>query len=195
MEKIPNILSGLRLLLAPVFLLLFIQDDIFWRGVSLVIFALAALTDLLDGYYARNYGAESDFGVFLDPLADKFLTFSGFICLPFLDSDQFPWWAVIVIMIRDILITVLRIFFDRKGIVLETRFAAKLKTAIQMGFLYAALLAGFFLLFRGQIARIVHSLFDTDIFFWGMTGVVVITVYSGIEYLYVNKKLIRRSFS
>jgi CDP-diacylglycerol---glycerol-3-phosphate 3-phosphatidyltransferase len=69
--------------MAPVFLLLFIQDDILLRGLSLLVFLIAALSDIIDGYYARRYDLESDFGVFLDPLADKFLTFAGFVCLPF----------------------------------------------------------------------------------------------------------------
>ncbi len=188
-EKIPNILSGFRMAMAPVFLYLFIQDDIVWRGISLVVFAVAAITDYFDGYYAREYNVESKTGIFLDPLADKFLTFAGFICLPFLDSSQFPWWAVIVIMIRDITITLLRIFADSKGIIMQTRKTAKAKTAIQMGFLYITLLLGFFLLIPGAVSDFVYWLYSTNILFWGMMGVVAITVYSGIEYLIVNRNL------
>ncbi|MEX0660877.1 MAG: CDP-alcohol phosphatidyltransferase family protein [Balneolaceae bacterium] len=190
MEKLPNILSGFRMAMAPVFLLLFIQDDVVWRGISLVVFAVAAITDYFDGYYARIYEVESDFGVFLDPLADKFLTFAGFVCLPFLDPSQFPWWAVGLIVLRDIIITVLRIFTDRKGITLQTRTMAKVKTAIQMGFLYVALLFGFFLLIPGFMSKFARMTFTMDIFFWGMMAVVLITVYSGIEYLVVNRDLL-----
>lgn len=178
--------------MAPVFLFLFIQDDILLRSISLFVFLVAALTDYFDGMYARKYKVESDFGVFLDPLADKFLTFAGFVCLPFLDSSQFPWWAVIVIMIRDITITLLRIFADRKGIVMETRVTAKAKTAIQMGYLYVALLLGLFLIIPGTLSEITHAIYDTNVFFWGMMAVVAITVYSGIEYLYVNRHLFRK---
>lgn len=177
--------------MAPVFLFMFIQDDILWRGLSLVVFTIAAVTDAIDGYYARRYDVESDFGVFLDPLADKFLTFAGFVCLPFLDPGQFPWWAVIVIVIRDIMITSLRVFTNKKGIVLETRTTAKVKTAIQMGFLYLALLFGFLLLFGGEFGEVVQTIYATNIFFWAMIIVVVITVYSGIEYLVVNRKLFK----
>ncbi|MEX2435216.1 MAG: CDP-diacylglycerol--glycerol-3-phosphate 3-phosphatidyltransferase [Balneolaceae bacterium] len=192
MEKLPNILSAFRMLMAPVFLFLFIQDDILLRFISLVVFALAAVTDYLDGYYARIYKVESDFGIFLDPLADKFLTFAGFICLPLLDPTQFPWWAVIVIMIRDISITLFRIFADRRGIVLQTRTMAKVKTAIQMIYLYIALLVGFLILIPGQTSIIAQSIFNADVFFWGMMGVVIITVYSGIEYFYVNSDLLSK---
>lgn len=175
--------------MAPVFLFMFIQDDIVWRGLSLVVFTVAAVTDAIDGYYARRYGVESDFGVFLDPLADKFLTFAGFVCLPFLDPGQFPWWAVVVIVIRDIMITSLRVFSSRKGIVLQTRSTAKVKTAIQMGFLYVALLFGFLILFGGTFGEVVQTIFATNLFYWAMMVVVFITLYSGIEYLVVNRKL------
>lgn len=189
MEKIPNILSAFRLAMAPVFLLMFIQDDIMWRGLSLVVFTIAAVTDAIDGYYARRYDVESDIGVFLDPLADKFLTFAGFVCLPFLDPGQFPWWAIGLIVIRDVIITSLRVISSRKGIVLETRKTAKVKTAIQMGFLYVALLFGFLILFGGQLGDIVNSIFATNIFYWALMAVTAITVYSGIEYLYINRSL------
>lgn len=183
------------MLMAPVFLILFIQDDILMRGISLVVFAAAAITDYFDGYYARRYEVESDFGIFLDPLADKFLTFAGFVCLPFLDSSQFPWWAVIVIVIRDVIITSLRIFADRKNITMQTRFTAKLKTAIQMGYLYVTLLFGFLLLIPGWLSRFVQTIYSTDILYWGLLAVTFITVYSGLEYLYVNRNLFKSSAS
>ncbi|REL29226.1 CDP-diacylglycerol--glycerol-3-phosphate 3-phosphatidyltransferase [Rhodohalobacter sp. SW132] len=182
-------LSSLRLILAPIFLLLFIQDDLWLRGISLVVYTIAALTDYFDGYYARRYEVESDFGVFLDPLADKVLTFAAFVCLPFLDPSQFPWWAIGVIVFRDIAITMLRVYSDRKGIMMETRKTAKAKTAIQMGYLYVALLLGFLLLIPGTTHEIVQTIYGTNIMYWGMMVVVAITVYSGVEYLYVNRKL------
>ncbi len=176
--------------MAPIFLFLFIQDDLLLRGLSLVVFTIAALTDYFDGYYARLYEVESDFGIFLDPLADKFLTFAGFICLPFLDPTQFPWWAIGLIVFRDVIITLLRIYSDRKGITMETRKTAKAKTAIQMIYLYLALLLGFLMLIPGTTSEIVATIFSTDVLYWGMMGVVAITVYSGVEYLYVNRNLL-----
>lgn len=181
--------------MAPVFLLLFIQDDLLLRGISLVVFTVAAVTDYFDGYYARKYEIETDFGIFLDPLADKFLTFAGFVCLPFLDPSQFPWWAVVVIVLRDIIITSLRIFAKRKGIILQTRYTAKVKTAIQMGFLYVALLLGFLILIGGKVGEIVQAVYDLNIFFWALMAVVTITVYSGVEYLVVNKGLFGKNQS
>lgn len=188
-KSLPNILSGFRLLLAPIFFLLFVQEDLIWRGISLVVFTVAALTDFFDGYFARKYEVESTFGIFLDPLADKFLTFAGFVSLPFVDASQFVWWAIILIIIRDITITLLRIFSDRKGIVMQTRKTAKIKTATQMSYLYVALLLGFLVLIPGATAETVQTIFDTDILYWGLIAITVITVYSGLEYLYVNRNL------
>lgn len=190
MDKIPNLLSSLRLLMAPLFLILFIQEDLLLRGISLIVFAVAAITDAVDGYIARKYDVESEVGIFLDPLADKFLTFAGFVCLPFLDPAQFPWWAVILIVLRDVSVTMLRIYTKRKNIILETRSTAKIKTAIQMAFLYITLLTGFLLLFGGNFGETIQSIFNTNIFYWGMIIVTAITVYSGIEYIVVNRKIL-----
>ena len=190
MDKIPNLLSSLRLLMAPLFLYLFIQEDLLLRGISLVVFAVAAITDAVDGYLARKYEVESEVGIFLDPLADKFLTFAGFVCLPFLDPSQFPWWAISLIVLRDVSITLLRIYTKRKNITLKTRNTAKAKTAIQMAFLYITLLTGFLLLFGGGFGEMVRSVFDTNIFYWGMMIVTAVTVYSGVEYIVVNRRIL-----
>lgn len=183
----------MRLLLAPLFLYLFIQEDLWIRGLSLLVFTIAALTDAFDGYLARKYKVESKLGAFLDPLADKFLTFAGFICLPFLDPAQFPWWAIILIVLRDIIVTVLRLFASSKNLVMETRSTAKIKTAIQMGYLYVALLFGFLLLFDGGFGEWVRMIFDLNIFYWGMVAVAVITVYSGLEYLVMNRGMFKQN--
>lgn len=193
MHNVPNILSSFRLLLAPIFLYLFIQDQIFWRALSLLIFFVAAATDFVDGYIARRFDAESEFGIFLDPLADKFLTFAGFICLPFLDSDQFPMWAVLLIIIRDISVTALRIYATRKGVIMETRYMAKVKTALQMIYLYIALIFGLLMLFSNQVGEILQLIIDSNIFFTGLMIVTAVTLYSGIEYIVVNRTLFSRS--
>ena len=176
--------------MAPIFLILFIQEDLMLRGISLIVFAIAAITDALDGYYARRYDVESEYGIFMDPLADKFLTFAGFVCLPFLDPSQFPWWGIGVIVFRDLSITGLRIYTKRKNITLQTRKTAKAKTAIQMTYLYIALLFGFMMLFQGAVGEFVLNVFSLDIFYWGMILVVFITAYSGVEYLVVNRSIL-----
>lgn len=192
-HNVPNILSVIRIILAPIFLYMYLQDALVWRSLSIAVFAAAAVTDFFDGYIARTYNVESKSGVFLDPLADKFLTFAGFFCLPFLDPVQFPWWAVGLIVIRDVGITLLRVLADYKDIDVETRFSAKVKTMLQMIFLYISLLIGVFLQADILFSEQVHRLMETSIMGWAMLVVVAVTVYTGVEYLIVNRHLLLRT--
>lgn len=189
MKNIPNILSVIRIILTPVFLFMYLQDELIWRSLSIAVFAVAAVTDFFDGYIARTYNAETKAGIFLDPLADKFLTIAGFICLPFLDPVQFPWWGVAIIIVRDILVTLLRVYADVNNIVMNTRSSAKFKTMLQMIFLYASLLIGVFMQAEIMMAEHVHALMDTFVMGWFMRIVVIVTAWTGIEYLIVNRHL------
>ena len=192
MKLLPNILSGIRIILAIVFAGLFLQDELFWKTLSVAVFASAAVTDFFDGYIARNYGAESASGVFLDPLADKILTFSGFICLPFIDSSLFPWWGIVLIVSRDTLITGLRVWADIRNIEIQTRVTAKIKTAVQMIFLYLILLADVFaasgLEWSGSISYWLHH--STQYFIF--VGIVLFTVYTGFEYVLNNRHIFEK---
>ena len=181
MRRLPNILSTIRIILAPIFLLLYVQDEVVWRALSVGIFAVAVVTDFFDGYIARLYEAETDYGVFLDPLADKFLTFAGFICLPFIDANQFPWWAVGVIVFRDIVVTGMRILADYRNISMDTRFMAKAKTLGQMFFLYIVLMVGVFIESDVWLAPYCKELMKSGILEWMMMGIVILTLYSGFE--------------
>lgn len=189
MKNLPNILSGLRMILAPIFLFMYIQDELIWRSLSIAVFAAAAVTDYFDGKIARYYQLESDFGIFLDPLADKFLTFAGFFCLPFLDASQFPWWAVALIVIRDVGVTGLRLYTNRKDITMQTRFTAKAKTMIQMIFLYAVLLLGVFIQADIEFSAQATQFFNSGILYYVMMFVTFFTVYSGLEYIWVNRQV------
>ncbi len=189
MKNLPNILSSLRMVLAPIFLFMYIQDELIWRSLSIAVFATAAVTDYFDGKIARYYDLESDFGIFIDPLADKFLTFAGFLCLPFLDVSQFPWWAVIAILIRDIIVTGMRLFAGRKKVRMKTRLTAKAKTMVQMVFLYAVLLIGVFKQADIEFADVAAHFFNSGMLYYAMMFVTALTVYSGIEYLWVNRTI------
>lgn len=179
------------MVLAPIFLFMYIQDELIWRSLSIAVFATAAVTDFFDGKIARYYEVESDFGVFIDPLADKFLTFAGFICLPFLDASQFPWWAVIAIMVRDISVTGIRLYAGRKKRIMKTRFTAKAKTMVQMIFLYAVLLLGVFKQADIEFADLAAQFFNSGVLFYAMMFVTALTVYSGLEYTWVNRQIFR----
>ncbi len=189
MRRLPNILSTIRIILAPIFLILYVQDEVVWRALSVGVFAVAVVTDFFDGYIARLYGYQTAYGVFLDPLADKFLTFAGFICLPFIDASQFPWWAIVVIVFRDILVTGMRMLADYRNLSMDTRFTAKVKTLSQMFFLYLVLMVGVFIETDVWLTAYCIQLMQSGILGWLMVAIVILTVYSGFEYLYVNKKI------
>ncbi len=193
MKNVPNILSALRIILAPIFLYLYLQVDLFWSAISIVIFTIAAITDFFDGHIARKHEIETPLGVFLDPLADKFLTFSAFIVLPFIDEQQFPWWAVFVIIFRDVFITSLRIFAKRRKMDMETRFIAKTKTTVQMVFLYIALLVGVFAGHEIWLGSIANSILSTDFMYYLMLFVTALTAYSGMEYVVINRGLFKKN--
>lgn len=195
MKRLPNILSSLRIALAPIFLYLYLQGGLLWGLLSVLVFTIAAVTDYFDGHYARKYQVESSLGVFLDPLADKVLTFSAFIVLPFIDESQFPWWAVILIMIRDVFMTSLRVYANKKHMQMKTRSFAKTKTTIQLTFLYIALFLGVFQGTGNIVATWSEYILETNIMFWLMMFVTFITVYSGLEYVFTNKKLFRSTTS
>lgn len=190
-HNIPNILTVSRIVLAFVFLGLYLSNSVQLRLLGILIFAIAAITDFFDGYFARAYKVSSKFGIFLDPLADKFLTISGFFTLPILFPLTFPWWAVAAILVRDVFITGFRMWAENKGQMIETRYLAKVKTLMQMVFLYVALFFGAFRKLETPIAEFSNQMFTSGILKYSLYAVALITVYSGIEYLYKNKSLFK----
>lgn len=130
--NLPNALTVLRLILVPVFLLtLFAQGghDPAWRWVATAIFAIAAITDRYDGHIARKRGQVTDFGKIADPIADKALTGSALIGLSML--GDLAWWTTIVILIREIGITLLRLAVIRHGVIAASP-GGKTKTLVQI---------------------------------------------------------------
>lgn len=131
-ENIPNLLTVGRIVLIPVFLLLAsIPNHIFWHITAAIIFAVASLTDYLDGYLARKWKVVTNFGKFADPLADKMLVMSAFIMLVGLDLG--PAWVSAVIICRELAVTGLRLLLvETGGEVLAAAMPGKVKTATQM---------------------------------------------------------------
>lgn len=193
MKNVPNILSAVRIVLAPIFLYLYLQDQLILQLISIVIFTIAAITDYFDGHIARKHEIESQIGIFLDPLADKVLTFSAFIVLPFIDESQFPWWAVIAIIARDVFVTLLRIYSKKKNITMKTRMTAKTKTTVQMVFLYIGLLVGAFAQKGFILSTYADWILQSGIMFILMLFVTGLTLYSGLEYVYVNRTLFSKT--
>ncbi|MCD8104455.1 MAG: CDP-diacylglycerol--glycerol-3-phosphate 3-phosphatidyltransferase [Lachnospiraceae bacterium] len=129
--NLPNKLTMLRVCLVPVFVVLMLVDGIpygnIWAGI---LFILASLTDTLDGYIARKYNLITDFGKFMDPIADKLLVCSAMICL--VAQGKLAAWMVIIIIGREFIISGFRLVASDKGTVIAASYWGKFKTVFQM---------------------------------------------------------------
>lgn len=133
MVNVANLLTGLRIVLVPVFLVALFADgghETFWRVVAFGVFAAAVITDRLDGEIARSYGMVTEFGKLADPIADKALIGAALIGLSLL--GDLPWWVTIVILVREAAVTLLRFAVIHRGVIPASR-GGKLKTLFQAG--------------------------------------------------------------
>ncbi len=130
--NLPNKLTILRIILIPFFVFFLLTDffDPYSDWIALVIFIVASLTDLLDGKIARKYNLVTNFGKFMDPLADKLLVCSALICL--VDIKRIPCWIVLIIIAREFIISGFRLVASDKGRVLAASYWGKFKTTFQM---------------------------------------------------------------
>lgn len=178
----PNQLSLLRLILAPVFLYLFISESVSARQVALAIFVIAIFTDWYDGMHARKYGQISKTGIFLDPLADKFLTSAAFVSFYFMGIMML--WMVVVIVVRDIVMTLLRSYEEFKGRTLKTSFAAKTKTFIQMAYIFAIVILVSVKTFSDDksISEAIDSFFHSQLNYFLALTVTLFTLLTGMSY-------------
>lgn len=129
--NLANVLTGVRLILVPVFLVLLFAGDgheTGWRLGAFAVFVVAVVTDRFDGALARAYGMITEFGTLADPIADKALIGSALVGLSLI--GDLPWWVTIVILVREIGITVLRFAVLRHGVIPASR-GGKLKTLVQ----------------------------------------------------------------
>ncbi len=133
MMNLPNKLTVMRVILIPFFvvsLLVFDGRVQLMRNLAAAIFIVASLTDMLDGKIARKYNLVTNFGKFMDPLADKLLVCSALICL--IQLGQLPAWMVIVIVSREFIISGFRLVAAEQGIVIAASYWGKFKTTFQM---------------------------------------------------------------
>ncbi len=168
-----NLLTALRVALAPVIILLLLADNQLLSAVSNstlagIVFVIAALTDKVDGYYARRYDAVTRLGQFLDPLADKLLMIPVLITLSYL--ELLPWWAVTVVVIRELLISGIRFVGARRRITFPASWSGKVKMFSQV------VVVGLLIFFPGSAPSIWMR---TIVYF-----MVAMTAYSGIDYLF-----------
>jgi CDP-diacylglycerol--glycerol-3-phosphate 3-phosphatidyltransferase len=185
--NLPNKLTVGRLLLTALFVV-FLSTDTPWGDVvALALFILASLSDWLDGYLARKLNQITNFGKLMDPLADKVLVASALICL--IPLKALPAWVVIVIITREFLITGLRQLAAGQGVILPADPLGKHKTAWQL----ITILFFLILLAAGDC-------FGDDsrwlTYLWGHVGpwligiTVILTIYSGLAYLWKNRNLL-----
>ncbi len=191
MTSVPNQLSMLRILLAPVFYVCLVSPDPVTRQWSLAVFFLAAITDWYDGQIARSSNSVTRIGKFLDPLADKILTSSAFIAFGFLGLT--PWWMVAVIVIRDLGMTGVRIYSEIKNLEFNTSKFAQTKTFVQMTVLYYILLV-YVLKDVGwvhqHIGAMIPALLAPDLVYTLMLIVTILTVLTAIQYLFENRSVL-----
>lgn len=172
-----NKLTMLRVVLIPVYLILWHIDAPWSIYAALAVFVIASLTDLLDGYIARHYNQVTDFGKFMDPLADKVLVLTAMVC--FCGAGRFPDWALVIVIAREFAVSGLRLVAVDNGRVIAAGWSGKVKTASTMVCLCLMHLA----------APILSGL--PNYLDWACVIIIAATtLYSGIEYFVLNRDVL-----
>jgi CDP-diacylglycerol--glycerol-3-phosphate 3-phosphatidyltransferase len=190
--NLPNSLTVSRLVLTAIFVIGFTIAGPVGYGIALVTFILAAITDFLDGYFARKLNLVTSLGKLLDPIADKVLTASAFIFLSAQDQGFCPTWVVVVILAREFLVTGLRQIAVERGRVIAADWSGKWKTGFQIGFCITALIWLFLQALDQEeffLATLAHPTFwIMPTFLWLSLA---LTVISGIQYAWNGRDLLR----
>lgn len=165
-----NKITTARVVMVPIFLILAYSG---LRYAALAVYIIACASDAVDGYIARHYDQVSDFGKFMDPLADKMLVLAA-MCY-FIENGQMPGWAVAIVLFREFAVSGLRLIAAEHGYVIAAAWSGKLKTGCTMVGLILMLLIGR------------HETVDTAV----TCVIVATTVFSGVHYFIVNKDLFK----
>jgi len=187
--NIANKLTISRIVLTFIFMAFLFMKGLTFKILALATFSLAAWTDFLDGYLAKRRNEISDFGKFMDPIADKILVLSAF--LAFVEMKLVPAWIVVIIVFREFLITGLRIIALARGEVIEAGMGGKHKTVSQIVSIYVIL---FFIIFRESSTRVFGFWNENlefllkEIIFYLMLFTAFLTLASGISYLVKNRR-------
>ena len=167
--NLPNKLTMARILAVPVFIVLYMMGH---NIIATIVFILASLTDMLDGQIARKRGLVTNFGKIMDPLADKILVYSAFICM--VQIGIVPGWMLVIILFREFIVSGLRTAAD--GTVIAAGKTGKLKTILQMIAVPLLLLNNWPFSYIG--------IPGDQIFLWAQ---LIMTIISGVEYVYENR--------
>ena len=180
--NLPNKLTILRVIMIPFFVFFMLWPVVPYSNIiAVAIFCIASFTDFLDGYIARRDGLVSNFGKFMDPLADKLLVGAALICL--IETGQLPALVVIIIISREFIISGFRLIASDNGVVIAASYWGKFKTVSQM---VAVIVA--FLVLNIPVVSESAAYIITNVFVWIS---VVLTVASGADYLVKNWKLMK----
>ena len=174
--NLPNKLTVLRILMVPFFVFFMLTDvgGAANKWIALALFCVASLTDLLDGKIARKYNLVTNFGKFMDPLADKLLVCSAMICM--IETKKLAAWFVIVIIAREFIISGFRLVASDNGIVIAASYWGKFKTVFQM-MMIIVLIADF-----GGVFDVIG-----EVLIW---AALALTVISLIDYIVKNKQVL-----
>ena len=182
--NLANKLTVLRIILVPIFMIFLTVNLPYGKEIATLIFILAALTDKLDGYIARSRNQITNFGKFMDPLADKLLVTAALIAL--VDFHVIPNWIATVIVAREFAVSGLRMIAASEGIVLAASWWGKLKTTIQIIAIIIALIS--LIALNYNITNL--NLYLTYSTFFSMILAAIITIISGIDYFIKNYKVL-----
>ncbi len=181
--NLPNKLTIIRMIMIVPFILLLLGGHAGWFGgfaytdwIALVIFIAASLTDLIDGKIARKYNLVTNFGKFMDPLADKLLVCAAMIAL--IELGRIPSWVVIIIISREFIISGFRLIASDNGVVIAASYWGKFKTTFQM------------IMICLMIANIPQLQILTDIIMW---VALALTVISLLDYIFKNKAVMKET--
>jgi CDP-diacylglycerol--glycerol-3-phosphate 3-phosphatidyltransferase len=186
--NVPNALTTLRIVMVPFFGWALLTQDgqsAGWRWVAYALFAVAMITDKIDGDLARKHDIVTDFGKIADPIADKALTGMAFVGLSII--DELWWWVTIVVLVREWGITVMRFWLIRRGVVMPAGKGGKLKTLVQTFALGLLIMP----------TRLFPDPWDVvgDVLLWlglGLMAVAVaLTVWTGIDYVVETRRSMR----
>lgn len=200
-----NKITMVRILMIPFFIYFALQADKTSLIIALVLFCLASVTDFLDGYIARKYNQVTDFGKFVDPLADKLLVTAALLI--FIEKGIFPAWMVFIVLAREFIITSLRNVAAAKGKVLAASWTGKVKTCVQI----AGIIINFFvlILISGSLEDMNNAIASSLGVIGGADGptavltagfgipnivawvVTLVTIYAGVDYMVKNWDLVK----
>ncbi|MBU0570840.1 MAG: CDP-diacylglycerol--glycerol-3-phosphate 3-phosphatidyltransferase [Candidatus Omnitrophica bacterium] len=189
--NLPNKITVARIALTFIFMILLFSGGIICKIFAFVIFMIAALSDYLDGFIAKKYDLKSDFGKVMDPVADKVLTLAAF--LAFVEMKLIPAWILVIIIMRELLVTSLRILALKNNEVLPAGMGGKHKTVSQM---FSILVILIFIVFKEagvEVFGFWNPAFEywyRQVIFVLMLITVVLTIGSGVSYIVGNKKYI-----